>query len=96
MNLILNHEGFETYLIKTKPRNGGIQYLFKFKNNYGASVVKHNYSYGHESDLWELAVIKFYDEDEYDLNYDTDITNDVLGRLTDEEVKEYLKQIKDL
>lgn len=28
---------------------------------YGASVVRHSFSYGHEQGLWELAVIKWND-----------------------------------
>ena len=42
--------------------DGGIQKLYKFDNNYGASVVHHSYSYGNEDGLWELAVIEFIDD----------------------------------
>ena len=98
MNLVLNH-GFEEHLLKTNDKlNGGIGYKFRFPNNYGASVVKHWFSYGHEEDLWELAVIKFNDEtpDNWDIVYDTPITEDVEGWLTDEDVRNLLQQIKDL
>lgn len=98
MNLNLNYEGFEKHLVKTVNRDifEGIQYLFRFDNNYGASVVKHKYSYGSDKDLWELAVIKFIRDDTWYLNYDTDITDDVIGYLTDENVRDLLKKIKEL
>ena len=97
MNLILNHEGFETYLVERSSLYDGIQYMFRFENNYGASVVKHFGSYGHEDDLWELAVIKFDAETgEWNLTYGTEITDDVLGCQTDEEIRDLLKRIKEL
>ena len=100
MNLKLNYEGFESNLIAHGNVEGfdGIQYLFRFENNYGASVIKHKGSYGHEDDLWELAVIEFETEynDSWDLTYDTPITADVEGWLTDEDVRELLQRIKEL
>ena len=99
MNLNLNHEGFEDYQVKRELAFGGVHYVFRFKNDYGASVIKHNGSYGHKNDLWELAVIKFDeggDNNDWDLNYDTPITDDVIGSLTDEEVRDLLKQIMEL
>ena len=74
--------------------HGGIQKIFKFDNMYGASVVKHKYSYGNELGLWELAVIKYYADDEWHIVYDTKITDDVIGNLTDDDVCFYLEQIK--
>ena len=97
MNLFLNHEGFESYLVSRRDLYEGVGYLFKFENHYGASVVKHNGSYGHAGDLWELAVIKFDDKSgRWDLNYDTPITADVEGWLTDEDVRKLLERIKEL
>lgn len=98
MNLVLNHEGFEDKLVDRSDLYDGVHYVFRFPNGYGASVVKHSGSYGHREDLWELAVVKFYDEgdDDWNLNYDTDITDDVIGHLADEEVRDLLKQIMEL
>ena len=98
MNLVLNHEGFEPYLIVNERKIGGIQYIFRFENNYGASVVKHWGSYGHDDDEWELAVAKFYDDDNsnWSICYDTPLTDDVIGWLTDEDVRDLLKKIKEL
>lgn len=96
MTTILNYEGFEPYLYTFGSCWEGIQYIFKFENSYGASVVKHDGSYGHQNDLWELAVIKFRRDGEWDLVYDTEITDDVIGWLKDEEIKELLARIKGL
>ena len=71
---------------------------FKFENNYGASVVKHWGSYGFDEDLFELAVLKYDDKNDNngDLCYDTPITGDVIGYLTNDEVLELLEEIKNL
>ena len=74
------------------PRHGGKQYTFSFPNGFGASVIQHQYSYGGDKGLWELAVL----DSEGGLNYDTEITNDVIGYLTEDEVHETLNQIKKL
>lgn len=71
---------------------GGVQKVYKFPNGYGASVIKHNHSYGGSQGLWELAVLGKDGE----LNYETPITSDVIGWLTDEEVDGVLAQINEL
>ena len=70
---------------------------FKFENGYGASVIKHYGSYGFEEDLFELAVLYFEPGDNMgSLTYSTSITNDVIGNLSNDEVLNYLKRIKEL
>lgn len=98
MNLNLNYEGFESNLISKAPIFGGIQYRFRFDNNFGASVIKHEYSYGSGEDLWELAVLVFGDgySEKGELTYETEITPDVEGYLTDEDVRKLLERIKGL
>lgn len=97
MNLNLKYEGFEDYLVFRRLRLGGVQYAFRFENGYGASVVKHDGSYGNYKDLWELAVVKFIGEsDRFYLVYTTDITCDVVGYLTDKDVQDLLRRIKEL
>ena len=97
MNILLDHEEFKYNLLKIRDILDGVQYLFRFENNYGASVVKHCASYGNEEDLWELAVIKFIDESDcYALTYETPVTDDVVGYLNDKGVNILLKQIKEL
>lgn len=79
------------YLKETNKVHDGIQKVYSFPNGYGASVVKHSYSYGGKDNKWELAVLK-----DGELCYDTDITSDVLGYLNDPEVDSYLRQIEKL
>jgi hypothetical protein len=77
---------------------GGVQKLYRFPNGYGASVVQFPRSYGYGSGRWELAVLKFTGEgdDEFKLTYDTDITDDVIGYLTEDEVDALLDQVEAL
>lgn len=71
------------------------QWIFKFENGYGASVIKHYGSYGWAEDLFELAVI-YFDGNNWQLTYDTSITSDVIGHLTNNDVIKYLNKIKRL
>ena len=79
------------FLKSTNKVHDGVQYEYTFPNGYGASVIKHSYSYGGKDGKWELAILK---DDE--LCYDTSITNDVLGHLTTGEVNVILDKIRDL
>jgi hypothetical protein len=81
--------------IKTSANNGGIQSLFRFDNGYGASVVQGPYTYGGDRGLWELAVI-VWNGDDYDLTYETPVTDDVIGHLGEGDVGELLMQIEAL
>jgi len=71
--------------------DGVVSRIF-FENGYGASVVKHEYSYGGKDGLYELAVLK----KDGGLTYDTPITNDVLGYLSTKDVTEVLIKIQQL
>lgn len=95
-----------------KENGEGVQKFWRYKNGYGASVVKFSISnmlpsftdgklekvgsYGVNKGLWELAVIRFVRANRYILCYDTKITSDVIGYLTEKQVEEYLKKIKKL
>ncbi|HCW3301928.1 TPA: hypothetical protein OXE66_002036 [Listeria monocytogenes] len=84
-------EEFKEYI--TKNKNAlffNEQVLYKFPNNYGASVVSGPYTYG-----LELAVIYFSNEN-WDIDYDTPITNDVLGHLDKKSLKQALEEIYNL
>ena len=61
----------------------------EFENGYGVSVIEHGY--GSESGLKELAVLH-----SGGICYDTPITSDVMGYLTDEEVADIIEQVKQL
>jgi hypothetical protein len=63
-----------------------------FDNGYGVSVVSHSYSYGGRDGLYEIAVLDSNDE----LTYDTPVTNDVIGYLTEEDVSNIMKQVQEL
>lgn len=88
-------ERFKEYLKFDEEYLGGPHKVYKFPNNYGASVVKHKYSYGGKDGLWQVGVIFFYGDD-YELIYSTPITNDVLWYFTDKEVENALEKIKNL
>lgn len=66
--------------------------IYTFDNGYGASVVCNKHSYGNKDGLFEVAVLDING----DMCYDTDITSDVIGYLTFEEVGDVLKKIESL
>ena len=76
--------------------SGAVQKLYRFANNYGASVVKGEHTYGGEEGLWELAVIVFDTSGGFNLCYTTPITSDVEGHLTDDAVEVLLDRIEAL
>lgn len=95
MNFNLDSKGFEKYLIERHDDFIGRHYVFKFKNNYGASVIKGIDTYGGPQDLWELAVIRFSDDGHsYYLDYNTKITDEVVGYQTDKMIRKLLRRIK--
>lgn len=96
----LKYDGFEDYLFEaTKEKvlhQYSYQYIFKFDNNYGASVVKNPISHGNKLDLFELEVIKFIDEYNWKICYPKYITDYVIGYLTNDDVLNLLEAIKNL
>ena len=72
--------------------HNGVGYVYKFENGYGASVVKHDVSYGGRMGLYEIAVL----DSKGDLCYDTPITDDVVGFAGETTVYETLDRIKTL
>ena len=80
------------FLSNTEYLETGVQHIYKFPNGYGASVVKHSYSYGGKDGLWELAVL----DSDGALCYHTPITQDVIGYLAWPNVEGILQEIKEL
>jgi hypothetical protein len=71
---------------------GGVMSRITFENGYGASVVQTFFSYGGDKGLYELAVL----DSNGDLTYETPITDDVLGHLSEDDVTKLLEQIQKL
>ena len=63
-----------------------------FDNGYGASVVKGEYTYGGRDGLYELAVL----DSDGKLTYETPVTSDVEGYLSEDDVTRLLEQIQNL
>jgi len=83
--------------IDARPlESGAVQKVYKFDNNYGASVVKGEHTYGGDEGLWELAVVIFDTSGGFNLCYTTPITSDVEGHLSDDEVEVLLAKIEAL
>ena len=78
--------------INDAPYMVGKKSRMHFDNGYGVSVVSHSYSYGGRDGLYEIAVLDSNDE----LTYDTPVTNDVIGYLTEEDVSNVMKQVQEL
>jgi hypothetical protein len=63
-----------------------------FDNGYGASVIIGPHTYGGEDGLYELAVLG----KDKKLTYDTPVTDDVEGYLSEDDVTKLLEQIQKL
>ena len=72
-----------------------------FPNGYGASIINisnesgHQLSYTDNENQYELAVL-IGDIDEYEISYDTPITDDVIGYLDMEHVFKIMNKIENL
>ena len=82
------------HLVETRELHGGIQKIYKFPNGYGASVVKHEGSYGYNLDKWEIAPLG--ERNEFIGISVLGWHDDVRGHLNDPQVDRILKQIADL
>ena len=88
-----NKTEFGEILFNEHPNGFGVQAIIKYDNGYGASVVKHEYSYGGREGLYEIAVL----DKDGELHYDNPVAKgDVLGYLTKEDVSKILEQISKL
>ncbi len=78
--------------INDTPFMVGKKARMSFDNGYGVSVVSHTYSYGGKKGLYEVAVLG----SDGDLTYDTPVTNDVIGYLSEKGVSDVMKQVQEL
>jgi hypothetical protein len=79
------------HLKETRQVKGGVQKIYKFPNGYGASVIKHEGSYGYDLDKWEIAPLG--QDDEFIGQSVFEWYDDVKGHLNDPEVDRILKHI---
>lgn len=79
----------------SRHRPDGFQVIYRFRSGYGASVVQHKNSYGGDMGKYELAVARWRsaDDNDWEIYYGTDITNDVLGHLEPSHVHDILNQL---
>lgn len=75
-----------------------VQYVFKFENGWGASVIKGIQTYGGRNNLWEIALLKFKEGEEGFIPMAKGPTpfeaQEPIGYLSEEKVLNYLKMIK--
>ena len=83
---------FKDLEFKIHPQKDGVISRITFDNGYGASVVKHEHSYGGDNGLYELAVL----DNDGQICYDTTITNDVIGYLRPMDVTDVMEKIQQL
>lgn len=81
--------------VEIRHLHGGVQAVFRFPNGFGASVVRTPFSYGGHAGKWELGITKWSGKD-FELTYDTDISDDVIGYLNPAEVDALLLRIQSL
>lgn len=66
-----------------------IQCRMFFGNGFGVSIIRGHYTYGGEEGLYELAIIS-----DDGLQYNTAMTEDVLGYLTEKEIEQIVYSVQ--
>ena len=82
-------EEFDEFLVDEHPLFDGVQKLYRFPNDFGASVVRHFGSYGGTHGFWEMATVKWDDEG---IQFVSNM--EIEGWLTLDQVAGYLKLIQ--
>lgn len=99
MGVLKYMKEFKDLKFREHPAGVGKQGLCFFDNGYGVSVVRFltllgGYGlYTANEKKWELAVLKG-NEDKFSLCYDTHITNDVLGNLSESDINKIMKKVQ--
>lgn len=91
---------FKDLDFKLHPTGDGKQGLLFFPNGYGVSVVQFKCggtwaSYTSDESEWELAVLKG-DAKGWRLTYETPVTEDVEGHLSEDSVTEIMHRVQNL
>lgn len=76
----------------TGMERGRVDLKLFFDNGFGVSVVRHAYSYGGVDGLFEVAVLQGTSEN-WEIVYNTPITDDVLGSLSWSEVQQAVGRV---
>jgi hypothetical protein len=92
ITIMKTFEDLEFDMINDTPFMVGKKARMSFDNGYGVSVVSHTYSYGGKKGLYEIAVL----DSEGDLTYETPVTNDVIGYLSEKGVSDVMKKVQEL
>ena len=85
---------FKDLVFKPDTMFGGKACKMFFPNGFGVSVIKFRGARGYPK-KWELAVLKGK-ASSWSLNYNTPITNEVLGNLTEKDVTKHMKAVQTL
>ena len=72
---------------------GGTQAKIFYLNGYGVSIVLDSMFYSNGIDTYEVAILEGT-EDDWEITYNTPITDDVLGHLSEIDVMHILKRVK--
>lgn len=91
MNEVNNAVKISDLVFKPNKTHGGSHAVSKFDNGYLASVVTGGWAYTAEDAPYEIAAMYVGK-----LGYDTPITDDIIGYLTEEAANEVLQQIANL
>ena len=95
-------KSFKDIIFKPHSFGDGLHGLIFFENGYGVSVVRYKNpisesfgSYTSNDNEWEVAII-YGNKKDWEISYNTHITNDVLGHLTEGEVDWVMIQVQEL
>lgn len=88
----LNTIEFNKIKFVNAPTIRGIRAVVKFDNGYSASIVKGFGTYGSKDGLYEMAML----DNNGKIVYGLDISDDVLGYLSESDVSLYLLKISKL
>jgi len=92
ITIMKTFQDLEFEQINDAPFMVGKRSRIHFDNGFGVSVVSHSHSYGGRNGLYEVAVL----DSDGNLTYETPVTNNVIGYLTEEDVTNVMKQVQEL